>query len=255
MPRLRPGIKLQARKLFTRARRAETQYAVKLRRVAHAVTTIVREFNPLDAAELQAMQRALQEYGQLLGPWAERVASRMLADVDARDRQTWTQIAREMSSHLADEIANAPTGQVMTQLLSEQVTLIKSLPLTAAEQVHDLTLEGILRGGRSEDLFERIKALGDITDGRARVIARTEVSRTAANLTQARAQHVGSDSYIWRTARDPVVRASHRKMEAVVVSWSTPPTLDNLTGHAGCLPNCRCYAEPILPDISFGDED
>ncbi|MDR0067994.1 phage head morphogenesis protein, partial [Acinetobacter sp. 11520] len=31
--------------------------------------------------------------------------------------------------------------------------------------------------------------------------------------------------------------------------WDNPPTLDNLKGHAGCLPNCRCYPEPSIPDI------
>ncbi|HBB8701832.1 TPA: phage head morphogenesis protein, partial [Escherichia coli] len=27
-----------------------------------------------------------------------------------------------------------------------------------------------------------------------------------------------------------------------------PPTLDGMTGHAGELPNCRCYKEIVFPN-------
>jgi uncharacterized protein with gpF-like domain len=37
-------------------------------------------------------------------------------------------------------------------------------------------------------------------------------------------------------------------MEGKFVRWDEPPTLDNLTGHAGALPNCRCRPEPVIPD-------
>lgn len=80
------------------------------------------------------------------------------------------------------------------------------------------------------------------------VIARTEVARTSSVLTQARAEHAGSTGYIWRTARDGDVRPSHKAMNGRFVRWGEPPTLDNLRGHAGCLPNCRCYADPVIPD-------
>jgi uncharacterized protein with gpF-like domain len=35
-------------------------------------------------------------------------------------------------------------------------------------------------------------------------------------------------------------------MDGQFVKWSEPPTLDGLTGHAGALPNCRCYPEPVV---------
>jgi hypothetical protein len=31
--------------------------------------------------------------------------------------------------------------------------------------------------------------------------------------------------------------------------WDSPPTLDNLVvGHAGALPNGRCWPEPVIPE-------
>ena len=96
--------------------------------------------------------------------------------------------------------------------------------------------------------MDSIVALGSKTRSRAMLIARTEVGRVSGEMTKARAMTAGSDGYIWRSAEDRDVRPSHKKMNGRFVKWNEPPTLDNLTGHAGCLPNCRCYMEPVIAD-------
>ncbi|MCY1351943.1 phage head morphogenesis protein, SPP1 gp7 family [compost metagenome] len=113
--------------------------------------------------------------------------------------------------------------------------------------MHDLTLQGIEDSTRANEIAKEIQRSGEVATSRAQLIARTEVSRTAATLTEARAKATGSEGYIWRTAHDGTVRSSHKAMEGKFVPWSTPPTLDKLTGHAGCLPNCRCWPEPVIP--------
>lgn len=147
------------------------------------------------------------------------------------------------------EIANAPTGQIYDLLMMEQVNLIKSLPIEAAQRVHNIATGLLFKGERSDKLVQEILRTGEVTESRARLIARTETSRAASNFLQARAEWVGSEGYIWRGVRDFRERPSHLEMEGKYVRWSTPPTLDGLRGHAGCLPNCRCWAEPVLPDI------
>ena len=129
-----------------------------------------------------------------------------------------------------------------------QVNLIKSLPRQAALQVHELALGAMTDGQRAAGLVDSIIALGSKTRSRAMLIARTEVGRVSGEMTKARAMTAGSDGYIWRSAEDRDVRPSHKKMNGRFVKWNEPPTLDNLTGHAGCLPNCRCYIEPVIPD-------
>lgn len=76
----------------------------------------------------------------------------------------------------------------------------------------------------------------------------TELGRATGALDQARALSIGSNGYIWRTAEDGDVRHSHREMEGKFVEWGRPPTLDGMTGHAGELPNCRCYKEIVFPN-------
>jgi SPP1 gp7 family putative phage head morphogenesis protein len=190
----------------------------------------------------------LGKYAEALTGWAHVTATRMLVEVDARDRQAWTQLAQEMSAALRQEIRKAPTGAVMQARLAEQVTLIKSLPLDAAKRVHELTIQGIEDGTRASEIAKEIRRSGEVSEGRANLIARTEVSRTASTLTQARALSIGSEGYIWRTSGDSDVRHSHARMNGRFVSWDSPPTLDGMTGHAGEFPNCRCYPEPVIPE-------
>lgn len=196
-----------------------------------------------------ALERALRGYADLIEPWARSVAGYMIADVARRDEAMWRKNSKEMGERLRREILYAPTGQILTALQAEQVELIQSIPREAANRVHELSLESLLQSGRAEGVAKQILATESVTASRARLIARTEVSRVSSNLLQARSEYAGSEGYIWRTSGDFDVRESHAEMEGKYVRWRTPPILDNLKGHAGCLPNCRCFAEPVLPDL------
>lgn len=197
----------------------------------------------------EGLAATLLNYAKLIEPWAMAVAEYMIADVWRRDRVMWKKIGKEMSTELRRELEHAPTGLMLKILQEEQVTLIKSIPLQAAERVHALTQEAMLSSTRAATIAKDILETENVTQARATLIARTETSRVASNLVQARAQYVGSEGYIWRTADDGDVRPSHAEMDGKYVRWSHPPKLDNLTGHAGCLPNCRCFADPVFPDF------
>ena len=176
----------------------------------------------------------------------------MIAQSDRQDQRAWAKATKEMSLELRRTVQNTPVGNRLKELMNEQVVLIQSIPTQAAERVHKLVLENVAEQGRASEIAEEIKRSGKVASSRATLIARTEVARTASLLTQSRAEHIGSDGYIWRTAHDSDVRPSHKKMEGKFVKWSSPPTLDGLTGHAGQLPNCRCFAEPVIPEELLG---
>ncbi|KWR75309.1 phage head morphogenesis protein [Cupriavidus sp. SHE] len=209
---------------------------------------LVNGFPPGDPTAAPTIEQLLRRYAEALTPWAERVAAEMLSEVNRRDEQAWMQQAKDMSRALRMEIRTAPTGATMQVLMAEQVGLIKSIPLEAAQRVHKLTIEGIEDSTRASEISKAIQASGDVAKSRADLIARTEVGRTASTLTEARALHVGSPGYFWRTSGDSDVRDSHQKMNGQFVAWNDPPTLDGMTGHAGQFPNCRCYSEPVIPE-------
>jgi len=244
-------LRKEARERFLAGRRAETQYAANLRALARQIDTIVRGFAPDGVlADPTALIQTLQKYAEALGPWAQSVAWRMVVDVSKRDAVAWSKHGKMIGRSLQREIASAPTGDAMRKALVRQVQLIKSIPRDAAERVQLLTLEAITKGVRASEIAAEIMRSGEVSKSRAMLIARTEVSRTATALTQARAEFVGSTHYVWRTSKDGDVRPSHKAMEGQAVAWNDPPVLDNLRGHAGELPNCRCFPEPILPEAS-----
>lgn len=238
---------------FAQARVAEQGYARQLRSVAHQIGVIIRGMAPDGKPRNpQGLIDTLLSYAELITPWASSVASLMVADVARRDKAMWFRISKELSQELRREVTNAPTGAALRDLQQSQLGLIKSLPKSAAVRIQELTQEATLASIRPADIALKILETESVTKAKATLIARTEVSRAAANLVQARAQYAGSDGYIWRTSGDLDVRPSHREMEGKYVRWSSPPKTDKGLApyHAGCGPNCRCFAEPIFPNFN-----
>lgn len=229
--------------------KVETQYARQLRRIARHVGDIIRAFPPGDPAVEPVLRRMLSDYATTIGGWAHATASQMLQAVLKQEENAWAERTKGMAASIRREIMSAPTGELMRERLGEQVTLIKSIPLDAAQRVHELTLKGLEDSTRAGEIATEIGRSGEVAASRATLIARTEVARTASLLTEARAVSVGSEGYIWRTAGDSDVRESHDEMEGAFVRWDDPPTLsDGTTTHAGQIYNCRCYPEPVVPE-------
>jgi len=237
-----------AKERFQKAHNLELEYLRNLRQVVRQIDSFIRHMAPDGIVDnVEELNQALTNYARLIRPWAKAVASRMISQVSQSDERAWWNLGKVMGRELRKELQDTPIGQRTQELLTLQVDLITSIPLDAAKRVHELTLKGITEGQRAGDIAKEIMRQNQVSASKAICIARTEVARTASTLTQARAEYIGSTHYIWRTSRDGDVRDSHRKMEGKVVAWDDPPELDNMTGHAGCLPNCRCYPEPILP--------
>ncbi len=246
------AVRKASRERFLRSRKATGRYTRQLLSVAAQVGKLVSGYAPDGVVEdVPGLMALLSRYAEFIAPWAEKVAQQMLDEVSQRDHAAWLALGREVGRGLREEIQTAPTGDAMRALLAEQVTLITSLPIEAAQRVHKLTTENISSGGRFKEIADMIYNTEKVTKSRARLIARTEVARTASILTQVRAEHVGSKGYIWRTASDSDVREIHKHLEGQYIPWNDPPVAaqKGIKAHAGQIWNCRCFSEPVLPDI------
>jgi SPP1 gp7 family putative phage head morphogenesis protein len=240
------------RKRWTESRAAEARYNSQLQQVARQVGVLVRGIAPGGTLDrVSDLLKALTEYAAMITPWAESVAGFMIADVARRDEKMWRSVSQDLGQRIRREILQAPTGYFLRDLQREQVDLIKSIPLDAAERVHKFSMEAISKSTRANDIAAEIMRSEAVSKNKATLIARTEVSRAASNFVQARAMAAGSEGYIWRTSGDGDVRETHQEMEGKYVRWSSPPKTDKSLPpyHAGCGPNCRCFAEPIFPDF------
>lgn len=192
----------------------------------------------------------LVDYSELISNWAEMVGNKMFAQVEQEEWNQWRSVSERISVGLRDVVGNTPVGMVAKDIVARQVQYMKSLPLEAAGRVSEIqarAIEAVIRGERPDALYEMIMASGDVAASRAQMIARTEIGRATTALTQARALSVGSEGYWWRI-KGAGTRPSHAKMKDKFVRWDDPPTLDSMTGHAGCLPNCDCWPEVHIPD-------
>jgi SPP1 gp7 family putative phage head morphogenesis protein len=240
----------KSRERFAVMQKLEAEYMRALRQLTNQIDHIVKAMAPGGwAKDANQLQSVLRQYAKVIEPWAQSIAERMVFRIARLNEAAWTQLGKDIGRELRKEIQTAPTGDFLQLFLREQVHLITSLPLDAADRVHRLTVEGMMGSKRASEVAAEILETGDVTESRARLIARTEIARTASGLTMARAQHVGSTHYVWRTSGDTDVRTSHKEMDGKIVPWVLPPMLsDGTRTHAGMIYNCRCYAEPILTE-------
>ena len=177
------------------------------------------------------------------------VGQKMFLQVEREEWNQWKSVSQQISEGLRDVVGNTPIGQVTQDIVYRQIQLMKSLPLEAADRVRKIqqrAIQATIQGERPDALYEMIMQSGDVAASRAKMIARTEIGRATGALTQARALAVGSEGYWWRI-EGAGTRPSHKEMRDKFVYWHNPPTLDGMTGHAGCLPNCKCWSDVHIP--------
>lgn len=99
---------------------------------------------------------------------------------------------------------------------------------------------------RFHSMTQEIQKRFGMTSRRAKLIARDQTSKLNASLTKLRQQELGVEEYIWQTAGDERVRASHKAHDGKKFRWDHLP---KETGNPGNDINCRCVAIPVLEGL------
>lgn len=239
-----------ARKPFETPKGIEKEYGRKLRGIARNIFRIVNRFFDRKNADASEVVTNLNLYGEKVAEWAETsvelVAKRMISN----SKRDWNRVSKNMSkaARFAMQKDGSPIDAAQ-RWMNEQVDLIQSLPREAAERAQQLAFDAVTKGERFETIEKQIKRLGEITDNRAKLIARTEVARANSLINNARAQSIGVQRYIWRTMEDEAVRSSHKHLDGLTFEYSNPPEIPGEGRHGpGEFCNCRCYAEPVIPE-------
>ncbi len=243
--------------LWAPKRRIETRYQKALIEMTQFMEEAIKGLT--DPFEITARLRSLVK-NMAFQRYAESAAMKMVTHLFTDAGRTWRTAARVNSQGrtfyeaLRKEMERSVGGAVGAQI-QRNAGIIRSLPFDIAKQVTDFIGEEALKGRRASliaaDIQERFPR---VSENKAKLIARTEVSKTSTALTQARAENIGANWYQWRTSEDARVRDSHRIMEGVLINWADPPSPERLDGqknppspyHAGEIYNCRCYPEPVI---------
>ena len=135
---------------------------------------------------------------------AARSSITMLA---AGERKSWQAAASASSmgkaiyKALNNELTNSAVGQAVEQMVQENARLIKTVPQNMAAKLSEIAKQRYAEGLRPEEITKEVlQKQPSLREFEARRIARTESSKAATALKQARAEAAGFGFYIWRTA-------------------------------------------------------
>lgn len=226
------------------------------------LSTLFEKIAIISGNDVKAFQNKMQTFQNSVpyDNYINDIVKRMVTPLAARNYETWRKAARVSTrSHflytvLMEELKQGIKKDIDSQVISN-AALIKTLPSDTAQKVVRDIEEYALSGLRAEEIEKLIQdKTRQHSRASARLIARTEVSKTTSALTKARSEELGLRWYVWRTMEDgDRVRKSHRIMNDVLVSWNNPPSPELLVKekdvgryHAGNIWNCRCYSEPLI---------
>ena len=134
--------------------------------------------------------------------------------------------------------------------------LITSIPEQYLRNVAQQAMEYVRMGRPSSEFAAELRKQYGLTKARAKLIARTETAKLNSAITRERQEALGLDVYVWRTAKDERVRASHKALEGMYCKYSDPTvcsrdgkvwikraSVGGYEGDPGTDYQCRCTAQ------------
>lgn len=147
--------------------------------------------------------------------------------------------------------------------VAENASLISTLPGESLSDIEQMVFRDARRGLSPQVIRANILKQFNITEARAQLIARDQVSKFNGRLTELRQKQSGITRYIWRDSEDGRVRtfsntsgtSDHARLSGETFSWDDPPVTifkgkrAGERNHPGEDIQCRCYAEPVIEDL------
>lgn len=204
----------------------------------------------LDVLSKPQLARALERARKAM----ERATSRrsLAGAIDALGARTVRLAQSRWRAELQRAMGVTPVDVVpdlfVTSFRNRNLDLITSLAGEKLARARRIITE---RGttDRVETLAQRIQEDTGATASRAALIARDQVLRLHASVTEAQHKAAGIVEYEWSTSGDERVRPGHRELNGRRFRYDDPPVVDPRSGrkaHPGQDIQCRCAAVPLL---------
>lgn len=208
-----------------------------------------------DALPRRSLDTSLNRVAQAMGgidKAAQRLADLAVQkNLQAVDERLTASIKASVSVDISGALTmGGPIQAAVAEATAANVGLIKSIPTEYLEKVGKSVTDNFVEGVRWEDLAKDIERVGDVTESRAKLIARDQTSKMNGAFNEVRQTSLGIDQYIWQTSGDERVREEHAANDGQVFAWNDPPA----TGHPGEDIQCRCVAIPYF-DLDQQQED
>lgn len=179
---------------------------------------------------------------------------------EANKRRTIKIMERATGVDIRQLIQSEDLSDVVGAKIAENASLIRTIPEEFLKRVEGVVYRGTIRGDTAGSLIKELQKTYDITENRARVIARDQTSKINSALNKKRQQRLGIDLYVWRGAGDERQRKSHDVLNGMTCRWDDPTvyseddgktwkkrsSIGGYIGDPGEDIQCRCHGQPII---------
>lgn len=240
---------------------AEERHVQVARRLARELSAmiealIVREIDAFvdepkeDSVERMDARSPRPVLDRIFRTWENSVSSQrtkrqMERTAKATDRFNRKQVNRQMQAVIGIDLAVAEpfVAGAVQGFVQQNTSLITKMGRKELNKVERLVREAQKKGQRVESIGKLLESRLQVAESRAILIARDQMGKLNAQLTQARHQSLGIESYIWRTVGDDRVRDEHVAIDGNKYTYAKGAPGE---GNPGEPIQCRCTAEPVI---------
>lgn len=214
---------------------------------------MAQDRNP--AQELRAaIRRLVARWERNFDEAAPRLAQYFATAVRSRSDAALNKILRDGGFSVKFTMTRA-MKDVMDATITEQVSLIKSIPRHYLTQVEGVVMRSVQTGRDLGQLTKDLQQQFGVTRRRAATIARDQNNKATASMTRVRQVQLGITEAIWvHSGGGNHPRPTHlkagRDQQRYEVSkgWLDPAVGKHI--FPGELINCRCVSKPVIKGFS-----
>lgn len=214
------------------------------------------------ASQARILMNALTDkFLQLFAYKSKPLAERMVKGAAAISKTNLHTSLKQLSGGVSLKTGVVPEGMqdVAKASVSENVSLIRSIPEQYFKDVTGSVMRSIITGNGLADLVPDLKKYSGQTTRRVKNLALDQTRKAYNSINKQRMQAIGVKQFEWiHSGGGQKPRESHLKISGHVFDFDNlekqqaelgvPPEDQGIPGHPI---NCRCT---MLPVIKFGDE-
>lgn len=188
-------------------------------------------------------------------PEFSEVANKLSSEfINTADKVNRKRFNTSMKSVGLDVFGDSPelVSYIDTSIF-DNTRLIKSIPEQYLSNVQSIVMTNVRAGGRPSSIASSLLDQFDVTNNRAKMIARDQTAKVNGDLSAKRQQNVGFEYFQWLDSDDQRVRRRHEGIADKVTAygkgiyrWDNPPLSDKgIPIIPGQDFQCRCVAVPV----------
>ena len=256
----------------TPSKRAEVYYrdalADFIRAMVGRITTSLSKKNLVDAVAISdddyinsLIEVLASIAGERIEEKAKLLATRFVTRVHYQNRTQFTRnFKNAFDVDLSSIIEKEVLGDTLSVAIQQNVELIKSIKNDFINDIGSSVFANYKSGFRHGELINEIRARGNVSYSRAKLIARDQTAKINADFNEERNKKMGFDVYKWKGTGDERERDSHRVLNNMLCRYSDPTvysdddgktwkkrkSIGGYIGKCGGDYQCRCLAVPYI---------